>query len=162
MCLISEHAHSMPRYITIEGGIYVMLTPDRIFSRMDAGRVYAARRAGADQTAVRPAEMKPALPQYAAPQHLQTPQYAQPLPVQLHQQYAQSQQYIPPQHSAPAACGFGMATEPHAQPAMPAAPENLSPAPTAHLEASQVQRPRSGTYGRLMASHDRMGTRHLG
>lgn len=136
-----------------------MLTPDRIFSRMDAGRAYAARRAEVDKTAARQTQMRPDLPQYAAPQPLQPPQYAQPLPAQLHQQYTQPQQYIPPQYSAPVARGFGMAAEPLA---MPAAPENLSPAPTARREASQPQRPRSGTYSQLMASHDRMGTRHLG
>ena len=140
------------------------LTPDRIFSRMDACRAYAARLAETDRTAARPAQANPAPPQYAAPQPVQPPYYAQQVPqhTQLPKQYAQPQQYIPPQYGAPSARGFETAAEPFAPPVMSAVPENLPPEPPARRETGQLQRPRSGTYSQLMASHDRMGTRHLG
>lgn len=114
------------------------LTPDMIFKRMDADRVYAARRADADKTAARQAQREPDLTQYAAPQ--------------LHQTY---QEYKLPQYISPDARGMGSDAE------IPAS-ENQPPASAESRGDSRINRPRSGTYSRLMASHDRMGTRHLG
>lgn len=169
LCHISERTHSMPRYISVEGGIIMALTPDMIFSRMDARRAYSARRAETGQTVSGLSQAPPGPPQYAAPRSVQpSTQYAQPVqPLQYvpqpSPQYVPTQQCAaPPQYAAPVAGGFGMAAEPLTPPAMSAAPENLPPAPASRREADLPHRPRSGTYRQLMASHDRMGTRHLG
>lgn len=121
-----------------------MLTPDRIFGRMDAGRAYAARRTEAAQTAAGPARAEPDPLQYAAPQLRQ--QYAQP------QRYVQPQQYMLQRYGPPDAPG----------PGTPTGTEDMSQETDARQEAGRSPRPRSGAYGQLMASHDRMGTRHLG
>lgn len=134
----------MPRYITVVGGILVTLTPDRIFNRIDADRAYAARRTEADQIAAGPARLEPDPPQYAAPQLRR--QYAQP------QQYVQTQQYMPQR--------YGPSDAP--DPATPTGTEDMSQETDARRQASRPPGPRSGAYSQLMASHDRMGTRHLG
>ena len=107
------------------------LTPDVIFSRMDAGRAYAARCADTGQTVPESVQADPFSPKHAAAQY-----------------------------SATFSRGSVTAAEPPVPPAQPADMENRQP--VARRESDRPQRPRCGAYSQLMASHDRMGTRHLG